>query len=131
MTLIDRLERKIEQYPGQLIRSCVELAKLWRTDKYLRRLEAILIVVDKDVSLTVTGTGDVIQSEDGILAVGSGGLHALSAARALADLEDSGLSAEDIARRSMKVASNMCVYTNDQYTIEILDTDEEKEASSS
>lgn len=109
----------------------MELAKLWRTDKYLRRLEAILIVVDKDVSLTVTGTGDVIQSEDGIIAVGSGGLHALSAARALADLEDSGLSAEDIARRSMKVASNMCVYTNDQYTIEILDTDEEKEASSS
>lgn len=124
LTLLDRLEKKLEQYPGQLSRACVELAKLWRTDKYLRRLEAVMIVVDKDVSLTLTGNGDVISAPDGVIAVGSGGMFALSAARALTALEDSDLSAEDIARRSMAVASDLCVFTNSNYTIETLDAGE-------
>eukprot|EP00514_Thraustochytrium_sp_LLF1b_P011598 CAMPEP_0184550870 /NCGR_PEP_ID=MMETSP0199_2-20130426/22614_1 /TAXON_ID=1112570 /ORGANISM="Thraustochytrium sp., Strain LLF1b" /LENGTH=278 /DNA_ID=CAMNT_0026945877 /DNA_START=25 /DNA_END=861 /DNA_ORIENTATION=- len=120
LTLLDRLEKKIEQYPGQLTRSCVELAKLWRTDKYLRRLEAIMIVVDKDVSLTLTGNGDVISSPDGVIAVGSGGLFALSAARALTALEND-LDAEEIARRSMAVATELCVFTNGEYTVETIE----------
>lgn len=120
LTLLDRLERVLEQYPGQVTRSCVELAKAWRTDKYLRRLEAIMVVVDKDTSLTLTGNGDVLQSEDGIIAVGSGGLYALSAARALTSLEND-MDAEEIGKRAMKVASDLCVFTNENYTIETLE----------
>jgi len=121
LTLLDRLEKKLEQYPGQLTRSCVELAKLWRTDKYLRRLEAIMIVVDKDVSLTLTGNGDVLHSPDGVIAVGSGGLFALSAARALSGLDAPELTAEEIAKRSMNVASELCVFTNSNYTMEVIE----------
>jgi len=127
LTLLDRLEKKLEQYPGQLSRACVELAKLWRTDKYLRRLEALMIVVDKDVSLTLTGNGDVIQSNDGIIAIGSGGMYALSAARALVSLETPELTAEDIARKSMKIASDLCVFTNDSYILESIDIDDDQE----
>jgi len=130
-TLLERLEGKLDEYPGQLMRSCVELAKGWRTDKYLRRLEASLIVSDEAVSLEVVGTGDVLESHDGILGVGSGSPYAIAAARALVDIPD--LSAEEVARKSMNIASNMCVYTNDQYVVEILKAkiEEEKEKSDS
>lgn len=114
-TLFERLESKLEQYPNQLMRSCVELAKDWRTDKYLRRLEAMMIVIDKNISLVLTGNGDVLEPEDGIVAIGSGGNFALSAARALIDFD---LSAEEICVRSMKIASKLCVYTNDNIIIE-------------
>ena len=117
-TLLDRLEKKLEQYPGQLMRACVELAKDWRTDKYLRNLEAMMLVADKSVSLCVTGNGDVLEPEGGIMAIGSGGNYALSAARALAD---TGLSAEEIARKAMKIAAEICVYTNDSLILETLD----------
>ncbi len=117
-TLFERLEAKLEQYPGQLTRACVELAKDWRTDRYLRRLEAMMAVVDKDVSLILSGTGDVLEPEDGLIGIGSGGAYALAAARALADRED--MSAEDIARRAMKVAADICIYTNESVTLEIL-----------
>lgn len=117
-TLFERLEVKLEQYPGQLTRSCVELAKDWRTDKYLRRLEAMMIVVDKDVSLVLTGNGDVVEPEDGIIAIGSGGNYALSAARALNTVD--GISSEEICKRSMKIAADLCVYTNDNIIIETL-----------
>lgn len=116
-TLLERLEGKLEEYPNQLARSCVELAKGWRTDKYLRRLEASLIVADATVSLELTGNGDVLESHDGILSVGSGGPYALAAARAL---KDQPLDAEEIARKSMEIASEMCVYTNDQFMIETI-----------
>mmetsp|Transcript_20714 Transcript_20714/g.34183 ORF Transcript_20714/g.34183 Transcript_20714/m.34183 type:complete len:232 (+) Transcript_20714:341-1036(+) len=126
LTLIERLEKKLEQYPGQLSRACVELAKLWRTDKYLRKLEAMLLVVDKDVSLTLTGMGDVIAAPDhGVMAIGSGGLYALSAARALVEVEDDNLTAEEIAKRAMTVASEICVFTNDCYTVEVLNVQDE------
>ena len=118
-TLIERLEAKLEQYPDQLARACVELAKDWRTDRYLRRLEAMLLVADKDTILTVTGVGDVLEPEYGVAAVGSGGNYALAAARALID-EDSGLDAEQIARKAMKIAADICVYTNGNLTIESL-----------
>jgi ATP-dependent HslUV protease subunit HslV len=108
-TLFERLESKLEQYPKQLMRSCVELAKDWRTDKYLRRLEAMMIVVDKDISLVLTGNGDVLEPEDGIIGIGSGGNFALAAARALAD---SAFSANDIVSKSLKIAADLCVYTN-------------------
>lgn len=114
-TLFERLETKLDQYQGQLKRACVELAKDWRTDKYLRRLEAMIAVVDKEVSLVVSGVGDVLEPEDGIIGIGSGGNYALSAARALIDFD---LSAEDIARRSMKIAADLCVYTNNSIIIE-------------
>ncbi len=117
-TLFERLEKKLEQHPGQLSRACVELAKDWRTDRYLRRLEAMMLVADNKVSLTLTGTGDVLEPEGGIMAIGSGGNYALAAARALAD---SKLSAEDIAKRAMKIASEICVYTNDNLIMETLD----------
>ncbi|MBP7710304.1 MAG: ATP-dependent protease subunit HslV [Rickettsiales bacterium] len=117
-TLFERLEAKLEQYPNQLMRACVELAKDWRTDKYLRHLEAMMIVIDKNVSLVLTGNGDVIEPEDGITAIGSGGNYALSAARALASIE--GLSAEEIVKRSMKIAADLCVYTNGNIIIETL-----------
>lgn len=114
-TLFERLEAKLEQYPEQLRRACVELAKDWRTDKYLRKLEAMLAVVDKEVSLVVTGVGDVLEPTDGIIGIGSGGNFALSAARALIDLD---LSAEEIARKSMKIAGDLCIYTNHSVVLE-------------
>lgn len=117
-TLFERLETKLEQYPGQLTRSCVELAKDWRTDKYLRRLEAMMIVIDKDVSLVLTGNGDVVEPEDGIIGIGSGGNYALAAARALNTIDK--ISAEEIATKSMKIAADLCVYTNDNIIIETL-----------
>lgn len=118
-TLFDRLEAKLEQYPGQLTRACVELAKDWRTDRYLRRLEAMMIVADKDVSLMLTGTGDVLEPEGGIMGIGSGGNYALAAARALID---SDLSAEAIVRKAMDIAADICIYTNRNLTIETLKT---------
>lgn len=118
-TLFERLESKIEAYPGQLTRACVELAKDWRTDKYLRRLEAMMAVCDKNVSLILSGTGDVVEPEDGIIAIGSGGNFALAAARAL--MEQDGLSAEELARKAMTIAADICVYTNHNFTIEKLD----------
>jgi ATP-dependent HslUV protease subunit HslV len=116
-TLFERLEAKLEQYPGQLTRACVELAKDWRTDRYLRRLEAMMIVADKEVSLVLTGTGDVLEPESGVMAIGSGGNYALAAARALADSEH---DAETIVRRSLAIAADICVYTNHNVTIETL-----------
>ena len=118
-TLSERLEAKLEQYPGQLMRACVELAKDWRTDKYLRKLEAMMIVADKTDTLILTGTGDVLSPDDGIAAIGSGGNYALAAARALAESEK---SAEDIARTAMKIAADICVYTNGDLTVEMLET---------
>ncbi len=122
-TLFERLEAKIEQYPTQLMRACVELAKDWRTDRYLRRLEAMLLVADKDVSLMLSGTGDVLEPElehdCQIMAIGSGGNYALSAARALAESAPD-LDAETIVRRSMKIAGDICVYTNHSLVIESL-----------
>jgi ATP-dependent HslUV protease subunit HslV len=117
-TLFERLEAKLEKHPGQLTRACVELAKDWRTDRYLRRLEAMMIVADKDVSLVLTGTGDVLEPEDGVTAIGSGGNYALSAARALVDID--GLDAETIARKAMDIAADICVYTNRNLTLESL-----------
>jgi len=120
MTLFERLEAKLEQYPAQLTRACVELAKDWRTDRYLRRLEAMMIVADRTTSLVLTGNGDVLEPENGIIAIGSGGNYALAAARALAD---SDLDAEEIARKAMKIAAEICVYTNDNITLEKLDAE--------
>ena len=117
-TLFERLEAKLEQYPNQLTRACVELAKDWRTDRYLRRLEAMMAVADKDVSLLLSGTGDVLEPEGGIIAIGSGGNYALAAARALIDVE--GLDAESIARKAMNIAADICVYTNHNLVIEKL-----------
>jgi len=117
-TLFERLETKLEQYPGQLTRACVELAKDWRTDRYLRRLEAMMAVADKDVSLLLSGSGDVLEPEGGIIAIGSGGNYALAAARALIDVE--GLDAEAIARKAMDIAADICVYTNHNLVIEKL-----------
>src|SRR5579872_5500776 len=117
-TLLERLEAKLERFPGQLERACVELAKDWRTDRYLRRLEAMMAVADKDRSFTLTGTGDVLEPEDGVIAIGSGGNYALSAARALIAVD--GLSAEEIARRAMKIAAEICVYTNNNVILETL-----------
>jgi ATP-dependent HslUV protease subunit HslV len=117
-TLFERLEAKLDQYPAQLTRACVELAKDWRTDRYLRRLEAMMLVADKSTSLVLTGTGDVLEPEGGIAGIGSGGNYALAAARALVDTE---LSAEEIARKAMAIAADICVYTNTSLTIESLD----------
>ena len=117
-TLFERLEAKLEQYPGQLMRAAVELAKDWRTDRYLRRLEAMMIVADKNVTLVLTGTGDVLEPNDGITAIGSGGNFALAAARALADTD---LEAEAIARKALKIAAEICVYTNENLTVETID----------
>lgn len=119
-TLFERLETKLEQHPGQLTRACVELAKDWRTDRYLRRLEAMMAVADKDTALVLSGTGDVLEPEDGIIAIGSGGNYALSAARALVDYEK---DAEQIAIKAMKVAADICVYTNENITVEILESE--------
>jgi ATP-dependent HslUV protease subunit HslV len=114
-TLFERLEKKLEQYSGQLLRSAVELAKDWRTDKYLRNLEALMIVADKDTLLVLTGNGDVLEPEGGITAIGSGGNYALAAARAVADYEE---DAEVIARKAMQVAADICVFTNGNVTVE-------------
>ena len=115
-TLLERLESKLERFPSQLERACVELAKDWRTDRYLRRLEAMMAVADKDRSFTLTGTGDVLEPDDGVIGIGSGGNYALSAARALMAVD--GLSAEEIARRAMKIAADICVYTNGNVIVE-------------
>lgn len=114
-TLFERLEEKLEKHPNQLTRACVELAKDWRTDKYLRRLEALLTVADSNTSLLITGMGDVLEPEGNIIGIGSGGNYALAAARALSDTE---LTAEDIARKSIKIASDICVFTNNNLTVE-------------
>ena len=116
-TLFERLERKLEQYHGALMRAAVELAKDWRTDKYLRNLEAMLIVADKATLLTVTGVGDVLEPEGGVVAIGSGGNFALAAAKALIDTD---LDAEAIARKAMRIAAEICVYTNGELTVETL-----------
>jgi ATP-dependent HslUV protease subunit HslV len=117
--LFERLEGKLEQYAGQLTRACVELAKDWRTDRYLRRLEAMMAVADKSVSLILSGTGDVLEPEDEIIGIGSGGGYALAAARALIDLDR--LDAEAVARRAMTIAAGICIYTNDKIVVEKLD----------
>ena len=116
-TLFERLETKIEQYPGQLTRACVELAKDWRTDRYLRRLEAMMIVADRETTLVLTGTGDVLEPEDDVMGIGSGGNYALAAARALCDQP---LNAEEIARKAMAIAAEICVYTNTNLVLESL-----------
>jgi ATP-dependent HslUV protease subunit HslV len=118
LTLIERLEAKLEQYPEQLARACVDLAKDWRTDRYLRRLEAMLLVADKTAIYTVTGVGDVLEPEYGVAAIGSGGNFALAAARALLEFD---LTAEEIARKAMGIAGDICVYTNGALTLESLD----------
>ena len=117
-TLLERLEAKLERFPNQLERACVELAKDWRTDRYLRRLEAMMAVADADRSFTLTGNGDVLEPEDGVIAIGSGGNFALAAARALITVPD--LSAEEIARRAMKIAGDICVFTNYNVIVESL-----------
>ena len=117
-TLFERLEAKLEQYPGQLMRAAVELAKDWRTDRYLRRLEAMMIVADKQVSLVLTGTGDVLEPERSLIGIGSGGNYALAAARALIDGD---LDAEAIARKAMAIAAEICVYTNNNVIVESLE----------
>ena len=117
-TLFERLEGKLERHSGQLMRAAVELAKDWRTDKYLLNLEAMMIVADKDVTLILTGNGDVLEPADGVAAIGSGGNYALAAARAMLDYEQ---DAEVIARKAMKIASEVCVYTNDNVTVETIE----------
>jgi ATP-dependent HslUV protease, peptidase subunit HslV len=117
-TLFERLEEKLDKHPDQLTRAAVELAKDWRTDKYLRRLEAMMIVLDKKSTFIITGNGDVLEPEDGVAAIGSGGNYALSAAKALVDLP--GLTAEDIVKKSMKIAADICVFTNHNLTMEII-----------
>ncbi|GFO80864.1 MAG: hypothetical protein A49_04910 [Methyloceanibacter sp.] len=117
-TLFERLETKLERFPDQLKRACVELAKDWRTDRYLRRLEAMMIVADPTESLVLTGTGDVLEPDDAVMGIGSGGMFALAAAKALLD---SDLGAEQIARKAMAIAAQICVYTNDSLTVETID----------
>ena len=116
--LFERLEAKLETYPGNLARACVELAKDWRTDRYLRRLEAMMLVADTKVSLVLTGTGDVLEPENSVMGIGSGGNYALSAAKALTDYEQ---DPEVLARRAMQIASEVCVFTNDRLTIETIE----------
>src|ERR671923_911283 len=117
-TLFERLEAKLERHPGQLLRACIELAKDWRTDRYLRRLEAMMAVADKDVSLLLSGAGDVLEPEGGLLAIGSGGAFALAAARGL--VGNAELSAEDVARKAMEIAADICIYTNRNIVLESL-----------
>ncbi len=123
-TLFERLEAKLERHPAQLTRACVELAKDWRTDRYLRRLEALMAVADAKTSLLLSGTGDVLEPDDGIVAIGSGGNYALAAARALIDRDD--LDAEAIARKAMAITAEICIYTNTEVTLEKLDFDAEE-----
>ncbi|OUS14504.1 HslU--HslV peptidase proteolytic subunit [Rhodospirillales bacterium 47_12_T64] len=120
-TLFERLEAKLESHPGQLTRACVELAKDWRTDRYLRRLEAMMVVADPTTSLILTGNGDVLEPEDGLMGIGSGGSFALSAAKALIDID--GLDAETIARKSLGIAADICVFTNTNLTVESMDAE--------
>ena len=117
-TLFERLEAKLERHPGQLTRACVELAKDWRTDRYLRKLEAMMAVADDEVSLIVSGTGDVLEPEDSLIGIGSGGNYALSAARAMMDRKD--MTAEEVARRAIEIAADICVYTNKNIIVEKL-----------
>ena len=117
--VVERLEAKLERHSGQLTRACVELAKDWRTDRYLRRLEALMAVADGSASLLVSGTGDVLEPDDGLIGIGSGGNYALAAARALIDSDD--LDAEAVARKAMAIAAEICVYTNDSVSLEKLD----------
>lgn len=119
-TLFERLEAKLEQYPQQLTRACVEMAKDWRTDRYLRRLEAMMIVADKTTTLTLTGNGDVLEPQDHIMGIGSGGNYALAAARALYDQP---IDAEAIARKAMEIAAEICVYTNNNLVVEALEAE--------
>jgi ATP-dependent HslUV protease subunit HslV len=119
LTLIERLETKLERHPGQLTRAAVELAKDWRTDRYLRRLEAMMAVADAEVSLLITGNGDVLEPDDGLIGIGSGGPYALAAARALVDIE--GMTAEAIVRKAMEIAAGICVYTNTHLTLETIE----------
>lgn len=119
-TLLDRLEKKLEQYPGQLMRAAVELAKDWRTDKYLRNLEAMMLVADKTITLAITGNGDVLEPEHGTIAIGSGGNFAYAAARAMMDGDK---SAEDIVRAALEIAAEICVYTNHNIVVEALDAE--------
>jgi len=123
-TLFERLETKLEQYPDQLMRASVELAKDWRTDRYLRRLEAMMIVADRSTTLVLTGTGDVLTPDHAVIAIGSGGNYAYSAALALSQNTD--LDAEEIARKAMKIAAEVCIYTNENVTLESLETDNGK-----
>ena len=116
--MFERLESKLDKHPGQLTRACVELAKDWRMDRYLRRLEAMMIVADKDISLVLSGNGDVLEPEDGLIGIGSGGSFALAAAKALVDRKD--MEAEAIARKAMDIASDICVYTNKNIVVESL-----------
>lgn len=118
-TLFERLEGKLEEHPGQLTRACVELAKDWRMDRYLRRLEAMMAVADAKTSLVLTGTGDVLDPQDGLIGIGSGGAYAQAAARALLDRDD--MDAESIARRAMDIAAGICIYTNANIVVESLD----------
>ena len=118
-TLLERLETKLERHPGQLMRAAVELAKDWRTDRYLRRLEAMMAVADAEVSLLLSGNGDVLEPDDGLIGIGSGGPFALAAARALIDLDD--MTAEAIARKAMTIAAEICVYTNRHLTLEVIE----------
>ncbi|GJQ08292.1 hypothetical protein GpartN1_g83.t1 [Galdieria partita] len=120
LTLFERLETKMEEHPGQLLRACVSLAKDWRTDRYLRKLDALLLVSDASISLTLTGNGDVLEPEGGVVGIGSGGPFAVAAARSL--LQYSTLSAEEIAKNSMKIAADMCIYTNAEFIVETIDT---------
>jgi len=119
LTLIERLETKLERHPGQLLRAAVELAKDWRTDRYLRRLEAMMAVADAEVSLLITGTGDVLEPDDGLIGIGSGGPYALAAARALIEVE--GMTAEAVVRKAMAIAAGICVYTNTHLTLETIE----------
>lgn len=118
-TLFERLEAKLEQYPGQLVRACVELTRDWRTDRYLRRLEAMMLVADRDVGLLLSGSGDVLEPDGGVMAIGSGGNYALAAARALTDTD---LDAETIVRRSLLIAAEICVYTNGNLVVESMES---------
>lgn len=117
-TLFERLDMRLEEHDGQLMRAAVELAKAWRMDKYLRRLDAVMVVADASTSLTITGNGDIVEPYDGIIGIGSGGPYALAAARALIDIP--GLDAEDIAIKAMKIAANTCIYTNHNFSMEII-----------
>lgn len=117
-TLFERLEAKLDKHPGQLMRACVELAKDWRTDRYLRRLEAMMAVADREVSLILSGNGDVLEPEDGLIGIGSGGAFALAAARALIDVPDA--TAESVARKAMGIAADICIYTNHNVIVETL-----------
>ncbi len=128
-TLFDRFDQKLEQYNGNLLRAAVELTKDWRTDRVLRHLEALMIAVNKDNSLIISGNGDVIEADDDVMAIGSGGTYALTAARAL--LRHSNLTASEIAREAMRLASEVCIYTNDHITVEEIDIENEEKESKS